>query len=461
MKNIKKRTVLLVLCIIVLIVSGCAADNDTGSINETHEADEIPVLTSDVNNDAAQNEGNQSEQNNEEDKKPRNSESENTGENRQYTLEQATSDRGQLNTIAFNGLAFITGTSGADSFFPPGKVADFFGFQYMRDNDKNGLGHNTTFLTIASTNVLHILNDEQRAKLIELAVQQESLFEDFALGRFTMMISFRDYMEGNYPEGMKLDREIVAEYSASLYEIDARLSYERALVMGEIIASFTDEQKAYFEDLDFYDSSTWPIIENGEDVIDKKSMSHTEHVAVMTYASELFSWYLGNIDADAYFCPERHGTYFGGFYMKDYHAMGNPDYFISTTITGDSGEEFLNILNEEQRAYVTNIIDEQRDNLNRIVEIRYAVSNELRKSMSGQVVGKDMVFNLIKEYGYLEGEMSYMYAKAFAEVKKTLSDEQLEELYKLRNLDIYPEEAFLFSTPIDMPEIDDNERLFR
>jgi hypothetical protein len=32
----------------------------------------------------------------------------------------------------------------------------------------------------------------------------------------------------------------------------------------------------------------------------------------MAYASDLFSWYAGSIDADVYYCPERHGTYFGG-----------------------------------------------------------------------------------------------------------------------------------------------------
>ncbi|MEI6046947.1 MAG: hypothetical protein WCS37_21570, partial [Chloroflexota bacterium] len=42
----------------------------------------------------------------------------------QYTLEQAMSDNAQLSTIAFSGLAFITGSSGADTFMPPGKVAD-------------------------------------------------------------------------------------------------------------------------------------------------------------------------------------------------------------------------------------------------------------------------------------------------------------------------------------------------
>lgn len=73
--------------------------------------------------------------------------------NNQYTLSQAMSDQAQLDTIAFDGLAFVTGSAGADTFFPPGKVADYFGFQYMRDVDKAGYGHNTTFLPKAADNI--------------------------------------------------------------------------------------------------------------------------------------------------------------------------------------------------------------------------------------------------------------------------------------------------------------------
>jgi len=44
---------------------------------------------------------------------------------REMNIEQAISDEAQRNTIAFDALAFLTGNLGADSFFPPGKVADF------------------------------------------------------------------------------------------------------------------------------------------------------------------------------------------------------------------------------------------------------------------------------------------------------------------------------------------------
>jgi hypothetical protein len=93
-----------------------------------------------------------------------------------YSLEQAMSDNAQLSTIAFSGLAFITGYAGADSFFPPGKVADFFGFQYMRDVDTAGYGHNTLFLSRVANNVLYILNDAQKAKLVALAKEQASIY---------------------------------------------------------------------------------------------------------------------------------------------------------------------------------------------------------------------------------------------------------------------------------------------
>lgn len=49
-----------------------------------------------------------------------------------YSIEQAISDRAQLHTLAFDGLAFLTGDFGSSTFLPPGKVADFSGFQYMR-----------------------------------------------------------------------------------------------------------------------------------------------------------------------------------------------------------------------------------------------------------------------------------------------------------------------------------------
>jgi len=42
-----------------------------------------------------------------------------------YSIEQAISERAQLNTIAFDGLAFLTGDFGCNTFVPPGKVAVF------------------------------------------------------------------------------------------------------------------------------------------------------------------------------------------------------------------------------------------------------------------------------------------------------------------------------------------------
>ena len=140
--------------------------------------------------------------------------------------------------------------------------------------------------------------------------------------------------------------------------------------------------------------------------------------------------------------------------------MNNPDYFISTATTGDSGQGFLDILDSDQRVLITGIIDEQRDALAEIASIRTSVSTELRKSMAGGAVNKELVYSLIERYGELDGQMSALYATRFATVNKTLTTSQKSAMIKLRNLDVVPEGAYLFSTPVDMPEIPSTDFMF-
>jgi hypothetical protein len=371
-------------------------------------------------------------------------------ERKQYTIEQATSDRAQLHTIAFDGLAFITGSFGADTFFPPGKVADFFGFQYMRDNDSNSLGHNTDFLTRIATNVINILSKEQMSKLIALAKEQEKLYEDFASKRLVLIKAFRKVLEpAPANKAISLNKEAIIKFCSELYAIDGELSYRRAEVTGEIIRSLSAEQKDAFSKLSFGNSDTWPQMQEN---LDKKSLSHRAHVGVMTYASELFSWYKGSVTADVYFCPERHGTYFGGFYLKDYPAMGNKGYSISTALTGDAGKAFLDALDTEQRKQIENLPVLQKKNLEEIVRFRTSIVTNLRKFMTGEKVDKSTILTWAKQYGEQDGEMSFYYASAFANINKTLSEKQKQELKQLRSLDVFPKGVYVYSDPIQEPQ---------
>ena len=382
-----------------------------------------------------------------------------TGQGGGYSTDQALSDKAQLSTIAFSGLAFLTGSDGADTFFPPGKVADFFGFQYMRDVDTAGYGHNTQFLSRVANNVLYILNDDQKAQLVALAKEQAPLYIEFAYNRLPLMNAFRRNLEGDLPAGATaLDSDTVAAYVSNLYDTDAEMSYGRAVAVGNIIQSFTEEQKAYLAKMEFDDFSTWPDV--AEDNALKSGLTNSEFVCVMTYASELFSWFKGSVEADAYFCPERHGTYFGGFFMKDYQAMNNPDYFISTSVTGDKGQEFLDILTDSQRKLIEDIIPAQKAAMTEIAQIRTEVSTELRKAMTGGTVDKEKVYSLIERYGELDGTVSALYAQRFAEVNRTLTDTQRAALVKLRDLDVDVNGVYLFSTLVDTPALPDTDFFF-
>ena len=386
------------------------------------------------------------------------------GQQGRYTISQAVSDRAQLSTIAFSGLAFLTGDFGAATFMPPGKVCDFFGFQYMRDIDVAEKGPNPAFLTRIAADVLNILNDQQRQAFADLAAEQAQQFEQLALKRMPLMEAFQREKDGKAPNGSSgLNREAVTRYVADFYAYDAELSYRRAEVFGKIVASLTSEQKAAFAKMKFGDFNTWPDMDE-RDALKRPNPGTSRFfpVAYMTYASEFFSWYAGSVEADTYFCPERHGTYFGSFYMKDMPAMGKRNYDISTAVTGDSGEGFLNLLTPNQRTNITTIPDQQRKLLAATVEVRQAISVELRKLLAGSQADKAKELALGRQYGALDGEMSWIYATAFAKVGRTLTPEQRAACLKLRNLDGYTSApAYLYSNPLQtLPDLPNSDFLF-
>jgi hypothetical protein len=164
-----------------------------------------------------------------------------------------------------------------------------------------------------------------------------------------------------------------------------------------------------------------------------------------------------------YFCPERHGTYFGSFYLKDAPAVGSPGYSIPTTMTGEMGAAFVAALDPTQSARITGLVDAQRADLAGIVEARRAVATELRKFRVGGVADKAVVTGLMTAYGERDGALAYLYATAFCDTSKTLSQAQRDQFAEFRRLmigSLEPAGAFLYSQPIAMPEIPNTDFLF-
>ncbi len=380
-----------------------------------------------------------------------------------YNIDQAISDKAQGMTISFDALAFLTGDLGADSFFPPGKVADFWGFQYLRDNDSSQMGHAGDFLTSAAMNMLNTLSADQRAQLVALAKSQVSAINEYGYKRFVLMKAFRRLLDGDLPAGTSgLSADAVKAYSAQLYQLDGQISFARAQLMGSLIQALSAEQKARLDAMVGKGMLTWPKVEEPGDI---QGLDRDVKVAVMTYAADMFSWYAGSVAADVYFCPERHGTYFGSFYLKDIPAMSDSSYAIPTALTGDMGETLLKILTPEQSALITGLVDIQRPSLQGIVATRTAVSTELRKFKDGGSADSATVQDLMGQYGQLDGEIIYNLALKFSQVSQSLTSDQKSQLQVLRQKmladQIHPSGAYLYSQAIPMPEIPNTDFLFK
>jgi hypothetical protein len=93
--------------------------------------------------------------------------------------------------------------------------------------------------------------------------------------------------------------------------------------------------------------------------------------------------------------------------------------------------------------------------------VRRAIATELRRFLKGETADKDKVQILSKRYGKLDGEMSYLYATAFAKVGQTLTAQQRQTLAGMRSPNSSdPRGPFLYSTPISMPRIENTDVFF-
>jgi len=361
------------------------------------------------------------------------------------TTAQSISDQAQRTTLAFSGLAMMTGNLEAQSFFPPGKVADYTGFQYLRDNDPDNMGHNTSFLTRVANNVIYILNDGQFNQLKTLATAQIDQINLYGYKRFPLMKAFRRQLEGDIPAGSTgLNLNAVKQASRELYLIDGQISFDRALLYANILNALDSMQTAYLEAMKGKGWSSWPDITDEQIASRMRGLPQGTAVAVMTYAGDLFSWYAGSVDADVYFCPERHGTYYGSFYMKDAPAMGHEGYGISEELTATAGAALCDsaqgYVSDEQAAAISSLVDVQREHLYasdvaNIVDTRTQIATLLRNlltSTASSDATEAQVLELSGIYGELDGENNYYYATVFADVYATLTDDQLAQLMELR-----------------------------
>ena len=359
-------------------------------------------------------------------------------------INQTLNGGGQRTTLAFDGLAMMTGNLDAQSFFPPGKVADYTGFQYLRDNDPSDMGHNTSFLTRIANNVIYILSDSQLSQLATLATAQQDQFDLYGYKRFALMKAFRRLMDGDIPTGATgLSLSAVKQASREMYLIDGQISFDRALLYATIVSSMDSTQKAHLDAMKGKGWSSWPNITDDQIKDKMKGLPQGSAVAVMTYASDIFSWYAGSVDADVYFCPERQGTYYGGFYIKDAPAVGHEGYSISEQLTATAGAALCDsskgYVTDAQAAVISSLVDTQRNNLyagaTSIVSVRTQIATLLRGLLTSTASSdsvKTQVLALSGTYGDLDGENNYNYATVFAQVYKTLTTAQKAKLADLR-----------------------------
>ena len=297
-----------------------------------------------------------------------------------------------------------------------------------------------------------------------MAETQVGQINNYGYRRFALIKAFRRQLDGEIPSGSKgLSLRAVKKISSDLYRIDGQISYDRAKVYADIYRTINPSQLAYIQQMKAGGFSSWHVSPSMEQFVRErmKGVSQDVSVALMTYAGDLYSWHVGSLSSDVYFCPERQGTYFGSFYVKDAPAIGHEGYKIAENLTGDVGQAFLKELADSNLAVViTRLTSSQKKYLysgsSNIIRQRRKISALLRSLISPTELSDKAKARIrskvLKEsaiYGQLDGIIVYKYAMAFAKVYNLMNKDQKENLAAIRKnimSGTYNGKAFDFST---------------
>jgi hypothetical protein len=131
--------------------------------------------------------------------------------------------------------------------------------------------------------------------------------------------------------------------------------------------------------------------------------------------------------------------------------------------SSDYGNALLGAISPDNAQKIKNLVALQKPYLLEIVERRNDAAVLLRKYIAGETADSAAVISLMKRYGELDGEIIYSHAVCFAEVYKSITEAQKDTLKKFRKQilgDFAPAGAFLYATPIPIPEIPNTDFLF-
>ncbi len=137
------------------------------------------------------------------------------------------------------------------------------------------------------------------------------------------------------------------------------------------------------------------------------------------------------------------------------------------------GNTFLATLDKAQQAQITGLVSTQKPDLLAIVAKRAEISKTLKQFLQQGAVDEATVVNLAKQYGELDGAISYDYAKNFSTVGNSLTANQNATLMALRktatdeaggtpDYDNQCGKGYLYSAPMpsDAPPLIDTDFLF-
>ena len=324
------------------------------------------------------------------------------------------SERDLRVAMASKGFAWLSGSPADNEKLSIGKNAQFFGFvalryQSGRAANRGALGR--AFFMLTDSDQQEFL---QEAVLVE-AEPLSSWWEE----RESLLTVLETHLYTNEP----LDVKGALEIGARLSRLNATVALHEAQAFATLEDSLSDEQWA----------TLWEWREDPELAYDfgrqnrmvVAGFERDQIKQLEDLYAKAFSWLTGTV-ADNEIIPLGQPAQFFGF-VSIRHKSGQ------AASRGNISKSFLAILSAEQIAVIDEAVQEQMPIVAQFLAARYQFLEEmaLLRTMP-DVYDEARAMGLATRMGELEAEVALLEARAYRQIRVTMTDDQLEQMMALR-----------------------------
>lgn len=320
-------------------------------------------------------------------------------------------------SLSAEAFAWLTGEPSDNAVVSVGKIAEFFGMVALRVDSERGVTRAGVGMTLFDA-----LDAGQQQQLISLLRDQKPLLAAYHANRARVLANLQQLFDLGELSETRLD-----EAARGYGRAEGAVALAHARAFAAVFATLTERQKLYLaQKRKEFETTGVPESAALQEQARKATagIGQEEKKDFWSLCARAFCWFTGTPESRDFSVPGKDAQFFGFVSMRYTSEHG--------ARRGPIGQEFFAVLNTRQQYILADMQQREEAQHEAYQANRKAMNRALEVLLKGEMVEDEKALAINQKLGLSEGALALTRARAFLEIRNSLTSDQIAKLVEIR-----------------------------